>query len=210
MNFYPLQFPAFLYRIFPKVIFRKETDEHIVYLTFDDGPTPKITDWVLKVLEEEQVQATFFCVGKNIENHPDLFQKIIDNGHRVANHSYKHRSGWDTTTNMYIKDILKTERIIEKFTPSKKLFRPPYGRLTPSQAMEIEKNKIQLVMWSVVSGDFSKNFNVEKAIWYLSSHSKPGEVIVFHDSEKAFNNLKEILRPIIHNLKKRGYQFGKL
>jgi len=139
-----------------------------------------------------------------------LFKKIIEKGHAVANHTYRHVEGWNTSTSLYIDEILKTERLINKYTSSKKLFRPPYGRISPAQATQVQKIGMQLVMWSVVSGDFSKDLNIEKTLWYLSSHTKPGEVIVFHDSAKAFKNLKELLQPLIQNLKRRGFEFGRL
>ena len=207
---YPSKIPFFVRWVFPKPVYRYPADGNRVYLTFDDGPTPQITPWTLDLLKQEQIKATFFCVGSQITKHSDIFKQIIDAGHQIGNHTFEHENGWTTATKKYIESIVTTEKIIESFNVSAKLFRPPYGRITPKQMKLIEQANYRIVMWSVLSGDFSTKLDTEQALAYLTENTHAGDIIVFHDSQKAYNNLKMILPEYIKQLKKQGYTFDIL
>jgi len=148
----------------------------VVYLTFDDGPTPELTNQILEILKTHNAKATFFCVGENIERHPELFNQIIKNGHSVGNHTYNHLNAWKTDSDFYLKNVEKAAEII----PSK-LFRPPYGRITP-KLINMLKDKFQIVMWTVLSGDFDANTNPNKCFENATSKTKAGDILVFHDN----------------------------
>ena len=210
IRLYPSKIPFFVSWLFPKLIYHYPADGKRIHLTFDDGPTPEITPWVLDILEHEQVKATFFCVGSQIEKHPDIFKKILEAGHQVGNHSYAHENGWQTPSKNYKKSADKTEKLIAQYGVPSKLFRPPYGRITPKQMKLIEQANYRIVMWSVLSGDFSTKLDAKQALAYLTENTHAGDIIVFHDSQKAYNNLKMILPEYIKQLKKQGYTFDIL
>ena len=210
MNFYPLKFPDFLQKLFPKIIFKQKTQEQTVYLTFDDGPVPEITSWVLNLLSQYNAQATFFCIGNNIQKYPDIFKKIIQNKHQVGNHTFTHLNGWKTNNLNYFEEIQKTEAIINSFIPSQKIFRPPYGRFKRSQINQLNKSGYKIFLWTTISGDFNPNLNPAKVIKYITKNTKTGDIIVFHDSQKASKNLKIILPEILNNLHSKGYSFKTL
>jgi len=210
MNMYPMRFPYFLRVAAPFAIFTKKNIPDTVYLTFDDGPTPGITEWVLKILEEYNAHATFFCVGKNMKKYPAITRKIIAGEHRLANHSYFHLNAWRESTKEFVADVERTEELIKTFTRSKKLFRPPYGRITPMQFSKLKSLDYQIVLWSQISGDFTDDLDIENAIWYISKETKSGDIIVFHDNLKAAENLRKILPKILYNLQLKGFNFGIL
>ncbi|MFN0030754.1 MAG: polysaccharide deacetylase family protein [Flavobacteriales bacterium] len=158
-------------------------DKREVYLTFDDGPTPRVTEQVLELLNMYNAKATFFCIGKNAEQHTKLFQKIRDEGHATGNHSYSHQDGWKTCTFSYLKDALRGNEKIQS-----SLFRPPYGHITLSQA-SLLKRKFQLVMWDVISGDFDQRISKEKCLRNVIENVQNGSIVVFHDSVKASSNM---------------------
>lgn len=181
-----------------------EMPNNKIYLTFDDGPTPAITDWTLDVLKQFNVKATFFCLGQNVEKHPKLYQRILDEGHAVGNHSYAHPSGWKTSDAEYFDDIEKSQQLINS-----KLFRPPYGRITKSQTKHLKK-QYNIIMWSVLSGDFDVKTSPEKCLDNVLKNTESGAIIVFHDSEKAAPNLKYALPKAIESLLDKGFVFEVL
>jgi peptidoglycan/xylan/chitin deacetylase (PgdA/CDA1 family) len=171
-----------------------------VYLTFDDGPHPLITPWVLDLLMEYNVKATFFCIGKNVANHPEVYQRILQEGHSVGNHTYTHMNGWKAEPLAYLKDVEEAEGLINS-----SLFRPPYGRIKNAQAKLLLKKKKKIVMWDVLSADFDASFSPEQCFKNVIQHTSKGSVIVFHDSEKAFDNLKIVLPKTLEWLRAQQY-----
>jgi len=210
MNFYPARFPKIFRLFFKSLVYNIPNENNRIFLTFDDGPTPEITHWVIDELEKVQAKATFFCIGNNIEKHPEIIRLLLKKQHKIANHSYNHAKGWKTTTTDYMNEVRKTQKLLERFTETEKIFRPPYGRITNKQINELQKQQYKIVMWSVVSGDFSESLNIDKAINYLSKKTQKGDILVFHDSVKAFHNLKRMLPQVLQNLKDRGFVFELL
>lgn len=190
--------------LFPKLLFRKPQSEFCLYLTFDDGPTPEVTEWVLKTLKTANIDATFFCLGRQIDAFPSLFEDIKHQGHTIGNHSYEHLNGWETAKKTYFQNIEKGYN-----KTSSKLFRPPYGRINPFWIAEILKNH-QLVIWSVLTEDYTPKIQPEISILKTLNKLKNGDILVFHDSETAFENLKIMLPAVIEWGKKRGVVWGKL
>ena len=189
-------------------------DKKVIYLTFDDGPTPEVTNWIIDVLAQYHAKATFFCLGKNIVQNPKISQKLLKASHRIANHSYSHYKGWWTNNAMYVADVEKTQKIIEtvytKPIGKNKLFRPPYGKLGHCQAKQLRKKGYKIVLWDVLSGDFDSTISSKKAIGKILRHSRPGSIVVFHDSRKAFKNLQLILPKVLSYWSNKGYVFDVL
>jgi len=206
--------------IFPSLLWNFNIKEKCVYLTFDDGPVPGITPWVLEKLREYDAKATFFCIGDNVSKHPEIFKMILDDGHVKGNHSHNHLNGWKTDCKSYVSNVLKAEMAINEFAAprrehskslmAKKLFRPPYGRITPSQIREIEARNYKIVMWDVISEDYNIKNPAHNSIKNIIRYSKPGSIIVFHDSEKAFPNLQFILPEILKYFADKGFEFRSL
>ncbi|MBC7864570.1 MAG: polysaccharide deacetylase family protein [Bacteroidia bacterium] len=196
--------PYFARLFYPEATWRKNTDIKKIYLTFDDGPIPEITEWVLHFLESENIKATFFCVGNNVELNPTIFQKVKDAGHKCCNHTFNHMSGWKTPNKEYFDNI----EICDKYY-SNKLFRPPHGRITLSQYSTLKK-KYEIVFWDVISFDFDANTTPEKCLQNVTEHTRNGSVIVFHDSIKAKKNMQYALPLAVKFLKEQGYEFGLL
>ena len=217
MKTYLAKTPNLISKLFSNQVWSFSTKEKVLYLTFDDGPTPRITNWVLDTLNKYNAKATFFCIGKNVEQHPQIFQDIIDKGHSIGNHTYNHLNGWKTNTDVYLQSILKTEKLIQESkisTQSRsvgtKLFRPPYGKIKPSQTKLLLKNNYKIVMWSVLSGDFDSKITPEKCLKNVINNSKNGSILVFHDSKKAFDKLQIVLPKILEHFNKKGYTFKKV
>jgi peptidoglycan/xylan/chitin deacetylase (PgdA/CDA1 family) len=196
--------PYLVQKLFPGTIWRMSPSEKKIYLTFDDGPVPSITTWVLDILKQEKIKATFFCVGENVEKHPEIFQQILDEKHSIGNHTYNHLNGWNTHTNEYIKNIEKCAILV-----GSKLFRPPYGRLKKSQ-LSILKKKYSIIMWDVLSGDYDKNTSPEKCFQNVIDNVRNGSIIVFHDSYKAQKNLEYALPKLIAYAKENGFELDVL
>ncbi len=175
-----------------------------IYLTFDDGPVPVITPWVLDVLKEEKVKATFFCVGENVEKHGDIYQRILNEGHAVGNHTYNHLNGWNTHGNQYAKNVLKCAEVVKS-----RLFRPPYGRAKKSQVALLSSH-YKIIMWDVLSGDYDKSTTPEQCLKNVNTYVRNGSVIVFHDSVKAQPKLEYALPRFIKFAKEKGFEFGVL
>jgi peptidoglycan/xylan/chitin deacetylase (PgdA/CDA1 family) len=180
------------------LLWQVNTKEKSVYLTFDDGPTPELTLQILEILRRFQVQATFFCVGENVMRYPALFQKIIDEGHGVGNHSFNHLNAWKIDAKSYIANVNKAAEYI----PSR-LFRPPYGKISPGLIKQL-KTKYKLVMWTVLSADFDPKVDANQAYYNAISHTKKGDIIVFHDNLKAEKKVLEALPRTLLYFQKQG------
>lgn len=201
---YFIKTPEILKRLYPRQVWSLPETRKEIFLTFDDGPTPSITDWTLKELKKFGAKATFFLVGQNAEKYPDLIEAIRKEGHSIGNHTYKHLNGWSTTTNAYIKDILRCHEIVDS-----KLFRPPYGRITKSQT-SIMLNRYQVVMWDVLSGDFDQTITKERCLKNVLNHTQAGSIIVFHDSVKAADRMQYALPRVLEYYAKKGFAFSPL
>jgi peptidoglycan/xylan/chitin deacetylase (PgdA/CDA1 family) len=186
----------------PHIVWKMPPSDHKVYLTFDDGPHPDITPWVLKVLNDYGWKATFFCVGDNVEKYPDLFKQIIAEGHQVGNHTFNHLSGWKTPTNNYLDNIKKCASLVES-----NLFRPPYGRIRKKQSAQVAKS-YKIVMWSMITGDYEANLRPQKVLQKLQLKTKAGDIVVFHDSLKAKENLHALLPDYLAYLNQHQFKPG--
>lgn len=198
-------------KLFRGYVWDVPNEDNTIYLTFDDGPTPRVTEWVLEVLREHDIKATFFCIGNNIEKHPDIFQKVVDEDHTIANHTFNHLNAWKTGNTQYFENIAACEKSIEGRTGSKPtLMRPPYGKIKAVQAKWVREQGYKIVMWDVLSADFDVTITPEKCLQNVIKNTVSGSVIIFHDSVKAYQNLQYALPKAIANLKERGFRFGKL
>lgn len=198
MNF---SLPSFIQKLFPSIVWsiKPISNEKIIYLTFDDGPTPEITHWVLDTLDKYNAKATFFCIAKNIDRHPNIFKEITERGHSAGNHSYSHLKGWETSFNEYVNDIELANNIIKS-----NLFRPPYARFSLKQLNYLKK-KYNIILWNVLSRDYSKWVTPKKCTEIVCDNIKDGAIIVFHDSKKAFKNLSHALPILLDSATKQGY-----
>lgn len=202
----------FIKKIFPGFVWDMPDSKKTVYLTFDDGPTPKVTEWVLALLKGHDIKATFFCIGNNIEKHPDIFQKIIDEGHTIANHTYNHVNGWNTENTAYFENIEACAQSISKRKPDDgvKLFRPPYGKIKSGQAKRVREMGYKIIMWDVLSADFDTTITPERCLQNVIQNTTHGSIIIFHDSIKASSNLEYALPKAIDYLKENGFNFGTI
>ena len=187
-----------------RIIWEMPSGEKKIYLTFDDGPVSEITPEVIKILNEYDAKATFFCVGENVFKNPGIYNTILDNNHAVGIHTYNHLNGWKITKNEYSENILKCENLI-----SSNLFRPPYGKIKPLQINEIKK-KYFIIFWTVLSGDFDKTISNEQCLKNVISYAKDGSIIVFHDSLKAKERMIYALKGTLDFFKSKGYSFEKI
>jgi peptidoglycan/xylan/chitin deacetylase (PgdA/CDA1 family) len=201
---YLIKTPQFIQDLFPNFTWRIPGKEKIVYLTFDDGPIPEVTPWVLEQLKAYQAQATFFCVGENIHRHPEVFQQVVDAGHSIGNHTNQHLNGWSVDNLTYFHDIRHCARVVKT-----SLFRPPYGRMKPKQAQFLQRH-YRIVMWDVLSGDFDPNISNEQCLENVISNVHPGSIVVFHDSLKAQEKLEFVLPKVLEHFSQQGYQFHAL
>lgn len=192
-------------KIFPNYVWDVPNHENKVYLTFDDGPTPEITEWTLKELKKYNAKATFFCIGNNIEKHPFLFQKIIQDNHAIGNHTFNHLKGWKTANEEYIENVKKCSVFSVQCSEKQELFRPPYGKIKPSQSRILRKLGYKIIMWDVLSRDFDKSITREECLENVLNNVQIGSIIVFHDSIKAEQNLKYVLPKTLEFLKEKGF-----
>ena len=195
--------PKFIKALFPSLVWRKETIDKEIWLTFDDGPTPEVTPWILSVLKKENVKATFFLVGKQIEEFPELLGAIIKDGHTIANHSYSHKNGWFTNKEKYLKDIENCQALM----PNNKLFRPPYGKVTKAQIKAL-KEKYKIILWDVLSYDFNQKISPKRVQKNIIQNTTAGSIIVMHNNQMSFKNLQIILEDTIQQLKAKGYNLS--
>jgi peptidoglycan/xylan/chitin deacetylase (PgdA/CDA1 family) len=216
---YLVKSPLLLKWYYSNLIWNMDRSKKIVYLTFDDGPIPNVTDFVLNTLKSFEVKATFFCIGDNIIKHSAVFERLKTEGHKIGNHTFNHLKGWKTDDKTYFENFLKCQELTQT-----NLFRPPYGKikksqinklvnswqLTVSNELKTENRKLQIVMWDVLSGDFDQNLSPEKCLQNVINNTENGSIIVFHDSLKAFDRLKYVLPKTIQYLSDKGYQFGTL
>lgn len=188
--------PSVLKQFNKDLIWKLDTIQKKLYLTFDDGPVPEVTDKVLDILSSFDAKATFFCVGNNVEKHPQLFHRIVKEGHSFGNHTHSHKNGWKTSSLSYLKDYLKCQSVL----PKTRLFRPPYGRISPKQIRAI-KTRSDIIMWDVLSGDFDQKLDAETCAKTVIENVKPGSIIVMHDSLKSKDRVLDSLPLILTELK---------
>ena len=193
--------PLLIRLLYPKAIWRMPGSEKKLYLTFDDGPTPEITPLILALLEQYECKATFFCVGSNVEKYPEVYQNILSDGHSVGNHTHTHLNGRKTGKIDYLNDIIIAQDIVES-----SLFRPPYGKMKRSQYRAL-KTDFKIIMWDVLSMDYHAKNSREKCLQNVVKHAEAGSIIVFHDSEKAKDNLLYALPKTIEHFQNQGYRF---
>lgn len=206
---YFVKTPWLLKKVFSSFHWSINTGEKNLYLTFDDGPHPTVTSFVLEELRKYGAKATFFCLGKNVVAFPNVYKRILEEGHSVGNHTHNHLNGWKTKNRAYFEDIIKASRYIDS-----PLFRPPYGRIRPSQSKKLssvlKKQNTKVVMWDVLSGDFDLNISPEYCAANVLRTSRPGSIIVFHDSSKAFPRVKYALPKTLQYFGEQGYSFRSL
>ena len=195
----PTRTPALLRKLFPSLTWSVGRDDKCVYLTFDDGPHPEITPWVMEELDKYGFKATFFCIGDNVRKYPETYQEILNNGHRTGNHTFNHLKGFSTSSPTYFENIQECAQLVKS-----ELYRPPYGQITFSQIKHLSK-QYQIIMWSLLVEDWNPKLDQAKKLSLLSSETKSGDIIVFHDSEKAFENLKVILPEYLEFLSNAGF-----
>jgi peptidoglycan/xylan/chitin deacetylase (PgdA/CDA1 family) len=215
MKHYLIAVPGILQRLCKKLMWKGSGKGKVVYLTFDDGPTPKITTWVLEQLELFNAKATFFCIGKNIVANANIVDQVIAGGHALGNHTFEHLNGWKTKTKDYLANCVKAQLIIDKSyglsSIGKKLyFRPPYGKIRPIQARKLRKLNYEIVMWDVLSGDFDTQLSPEKCLSNVIQNVQKGSIVVFHDSIKAEERLRFTLPKVLEYFTEKGYRFEGL
>lgn len=197
-------------RTFSEYTWRFLSEKKEIFLTFDDGPTPEITEFVLSELKKNNAKATFFCIGKNIENHPEVFKQILSEGHSIGNHTQNHLKGWKCKTKEYLENVSTCENVISNLieksqTPN--LFRPPYGKIKKKQAKELLKKGYKIIMWDVLSADFDKKASKEECLKNVLENTEKGSIIVFHDSIKASEKVKYVLPIILKEFSEKGFVF---
>ena len=209
MKRYFVKTPWWLKKIYSSYIWSIDTKEKILYLTFDDGPHSVATPFVLEELKKYNAKASFFCIGKNVLAEPQIYKRIIEEGHAVGNHTYSHFNGWKTKDNFYLADVSEAGKYIDSI-----LFRPPYGRITSFQAKNIKaalkKPAAKIVMWDVLSGDFDDSLTGQQCLQNVILNAKKGSIIVCHDSQKSFSKLEYFLPIVLDFFEKEGYRFEKL
>ena len=207
--FYFVKTPWWLKRIYDSYTWSIPSNEKILYLTFDDGPHTEATPFVLKQLKQYNALATFFCIGKNVVSHPDIYKQILNEGHVTGNHTYNHLNGWKTSNDIYLQDISLASKEINS-----NLFRPPYGRITSFQAKNLKAamggKEVKVIMWDVLSADFDIECTPEQCLANVVLPTVPGSIIVFHDSEKAFPKLQYSLPRMLKHFAEKGYSFKSL
>lgn len=211
--FYFVKTPWLLKQLYPGCTWHIPTRDKVIYLTFDDGPHPTATPFVLDALQRYQAKATFFCIGKNVVEHPGIYRRILDEGHRTANHTHNHLNGWKVKNDEYISNILEAARYIDS-----NLFRPPYGKITAFQvklltgtaAYKRSDRNFRIIMWDVLSGDFDRKLSAEACSVNVLNKTRPGSIIVFHDSEKAFPRMQKALPDTLKYFSEKGYRFDAI
>jgi peptidoglycan-N-acetylglucosamine deacetylase len=198
--------PFWLKAFFPGFTWHIPTKEKSIFLTFDDGPIPDITENVLEILAKFNAKATFFSIGNNVLKHPDVYEMVKNGGHSIGNHTFNHMNGWKTEDAIYLENIDKCQQQLNLET---KLFRPPYGRIKKSQSKVVLQDK-QIIMWDVLSGDFSPEIHPEVCLKKSIQHTRPGSIVLFHDSIKASKNMLHTLPRYLETFTERGYRFEAL
>jgi peptidoglycan-N-acetylglucosamine deacetylase len=201
---YLVRTPRLIQSLIPNYTWSIPTDEKIMYLTFDDGPIPEVTPWVLETLKKFNAKATFFCVGDNVNKNPTIFQQVLSEGHAIGNHTFSHINGWNSDNIPYFHDVRHCAKLVKST-----LFRPPYGRLTPKQTQFLTRH-YDIVMWDVLSGDFDQDISKEDCLKNVISAAKRGSIIVFHDSLKAAERMMYALPRVLEYFAAKGYRFENL
>ena len=196
--------PNIIAKIFPSLIWSISEKEKVIYLTFDDGPIPETTEWILDVLDKYNAKATFFCVGENVQKYPNLYEKIHKNGHLTGNHTFNHLNGWNSDVNTYIENIEKAAKLIKS-----NLFRPPRGMIRVNQANALLED-YNIVMWNVLSIDYDQSISPKQCLKNVTSNAKEGSIVVFHDSIKAKKNMMFALPKALAYFSALGYSFESL
>ena len=227
MTLTPVKTPLVAKKMFPNYVWDIATNNNVIYLTFDDGPTPEITNWTLNTLKTYNAKATFFCIGNNIEKHPDIFHNIIKEGHAIGNHTQNHIKGWKTKAKDYLENIAEAEKVINTQISNSKfqipnslivnhqssifnLFRPPYGQITPKQGKKLLDLNYKIIMWDVLSFDWDKDVPEETCLKNVISNTTNGSIVVFHDSVKASRNMQYALPKVLDYFSKKGFEFQSL
>ncbi len=201
---YLVKTPEVLKPLASDLLWNKSREERVVYLTFDDGPTEKITFEILSILKDFDAKATFFCIGGNVIKYPESYQALLDAGHKTANHTWNHMNGWEFSDYSYYKNILECEKVV-----SSRLFRPPYGRIKRSQVKGL-KERFDIVMWDVLTADWRSDVSPQQCLNNVMENTTSGSIVVFHDSEKAYKNMIYALPKSLERLKKMGFEFAAL
>jgi peptidoglycan-N-acetylglucosamine deacetylase len=201
---YLVKTPNWLQSYFKDYTWKINTQEKVLYLTFDDGPIPEVTPWVLEQLAKYEAKATFFCVGENVQKYPEIYQSLLKNGHSVGNHTQNHLNGWSTNNAIYAQNIEKCAQNVEST-----LFRPPYGRLKPAQSTAL-RPQYRIVMWDVLSGDFDSKISNQKCLENVLQYATNGSIIVMHDSLKAEEKLRFILPRVLKHFASLGFRFERI
>lgn len=196
--------PSWIQFIFPSILWRVDTDKKEVFLTFDDGPTPEVTQWIMELLKKFDAKASFFCLGKSIKEYPEIVAVLVKEGHQIGNHTFTHLNAQKVAYSDYLEEIKSTEKLI-----SNKLFRPPYGKLTFQSFFKLKK-KYRIVLWDIMSYDFDANQDTKEVLIKLKKSTKKGSIIVFHDNIKSFERLKIILPEYLQWLYEENYSFNKI
>lgn len=201
---YLVKTPSALKPFALELVWKMPADDPVIYLTFDDGPSEHITDFILDQLGMFQAKATFFCIGGNVEKYPDKYHRILSEGHRTGNHSWNHMSGWQFSDFSYYRNILDCRQVVDS-----NLFRPPYGRIKRRQAQSLQR-RFRIIMWDVLSADWDKKVSPQKCLSNVVRNSGAGSIVVFHDSEKAYGNMSYALPRTLEYFSERGYSFKAL
>jgi peptidoglycan/xylan/chitin deacetylase (PgdA/CDA1 family) len=211
---YLVKSPTVLKWLFPKRIWSLPNNLNSVYITFDDGPIPEVTPWVLDTLSRFKAKATFFCIGDNVQKHPLIYNRLLKEGHATGNHTFNHLNGWKTSTEDYSINCEKFEEILNLVQDDKSsintLFRPPYGKITSKQASILQKKGYSICMWDVLSADFDASISEEKCLQNVLKNIEPGSIIVFHDSLKAEKRLKYVLPKVLDYIYTNGLNCNKI
>lgn len=202
--------PKILQSFYPTLTWEKPQFEKTVFLTFDDGPIPEVTEFVLEQLDAFEIKATFFCIGGNVQKNPEILKKIIKSKHSIGNHTFNHLKGWNTDNKTYIQNIKRCQIELSNHSHSTKLFRPPFGRIKKSQIPLVKELGFNIVMWTTLSQDYRADVSSEKCLKATLNATRNGSIVVFHDSLKARKNLEFVLPRYIEKLQKDGYNFDVL
>ncbi len=206
MGFYWVKTNRLIKKVFPNYVWGIPNDSKKVFLTFDDGPTPQITQWVLSQLQKHNAKATFFCIGNNIEGHPEIFESVLAEGHAIGNHTFNHLNGWQQQNEKYLENVIACAEAINRRTLPTRLFRPPYGKVKRSQAKTLKKLGYEIVMWDILSADFDHSITPQQCLDNVIKNIQSGSVVIFHDSVKGFRNLEYVLPKTLEFLKENGYE----
>lgn len=197
-------FPRFLRPLMGKLTWRKNSSSKVIYITFDDGPVPEVTPQVLDILDKYNIKATFFCVGENVQRYPNVYADVLNRGHITANHTFNHQKGFSTPTDTYVENVQKAAKYIDS-----SLFRPPHGQITPRQ-QKILSAQYEIIMWDLITHDYDKKLKPSTIFKNIKKYSRPGSIVVFHDSIKAKDTMLTVLPLAIEYWIAEGYQFGTL